>query len=294
MTTATRPKRGPGPRAARRLARAPRRPSPRAKRGLLIAGIGALVVIALYLLVVRDLRAFAIETVSLSGANSGYGPRLEADLERATRTMTTLHVDAGRLREIAERYPAVVSLATDADLPDHLSVQVVEKPPVGTVESERGRRVPVAADGTLLDGQPVDRPLPALAGSAASPGSARRAETVAAARMAAGARGPLVAWVAEVRRGEGGWVAKLRGGPELRFGSLADLSAKWSAAAAVLRAPAARGAGYVDLRLPDRPAAGGFAPPPQAASPAGSPSPTGGDPRPATNPRPELETTDRP
>jgi cell division protein FtsQ len=291
VTTATRPKRGSGARAARRLARAPRRPSPRARRRLFAAGIGALAVIALYLFVVRDLRAFAIETVSLSGASSGYGPKLEADLDGAARTMTTLHVDEGRLRELAKRYPAVVSLEADADLPDHLSIRVVEKPPVGTVEGDGGRRVPVAADGTLLDGQPVDRPLPALEVAAASDRSARRADRVAAARVAAGAPGALAAWVAEVRRGEAGWVAKLRGGPDLRFGSLADLPAKWSAAAAVLRAPGARGAGYVDLRLPDRPAAGNFPPRPGSDSPTAPSSAAGGDAPPSTNPRPELEDT---
>ena len=37
------------------------------------------------------------------------------------------------------------------------------------------------------------------------------------------------------------------------------MRAKWTAAARVLADPSSRGAAYIDLRLPDRPAAGGLA-----------------------------------
>jgi cell division protein FtsQ len=55
-----------------------------------------------------------------------------------------------------------------------------------------------------------------------------------------------------------GLVAELRAGPELRFGDPSRLPAKWIAAARVLAASGARGASYIDLRLPERPAAGGL------------------------------------
>lgn len=293
MSAATRPRRRPA-RAARRLARPSRRLSPRARRRLFAAAIGLLVVAALYVSVVRDLPAFGIETLALSGASSGYGPRLQAELEAAARSMTTLHVDEGRLRELAERYPAVVSLEAEAELPHGLGVRVVERPPVGTVEGTDGRRVPVAADGTLLDGQPVDRPLPALPGRASSGREGQRAATATAARLVAGAPRPLAAWLEQVRPGPTGWIVKLRGGPELRFGSLADLPAKWSAAAAVLRAGSARGAGYVDLRLPDRPAAGGFPRPAREDSAMGARMPQSDGSEAPRNTQPELESLQQP
>ena len=262
MSAATRPRRRRGARAARRLARPPRL-TPRARRRLLGTGIAALAALGgLYLAVVRDLPYFAVETVGLSGASSGYAEQLERELETAARSMTTLHVDESRLRELAGRYPAVTTLTTEADLPHGLTVRVVERPPVGLVEGTRGRPVPVAADGSLLAGQPVDRPLPSLPGRASSGWRAQRATTASAARLTAAAPRTLAVWLERVRRGQTGWTVELRRGPELRFGSLADLGEKWSAATAVLRAPRARGARYIDLRLPDRPAAGGFPPPP--------------------------------
>jgi cell division protein FtsQ len=264
MSATSAPPRRTGTRAARRLARAPLRLSPRRRRRLAAAGLVALVALALYFAVIRDLGSFSIESVRLSGASSGYGPRLQSELEAAARGMTTLHVDEDRLEEVAGRYPAVVSLVADTDFPHGLAVRVTERPPIGVVEGPRGR-VPVAADGSLLDGQPVDRPLPTLPGRASSGRRARRAATTAAASLAATAPKPLAAWLKQVRRGSEGWTIELRDGPELRFGARADLPAKWSAAAAVLRSRAARGARYLDLRLPDRPAAGGFAPRPPAA-----------------------------
>lgn len=291
MSAATKPRRRPAARAARRIARSPRRLSPRGRRRLLAAGLLTLVALALYAAVIRDLPAFRVETVSLSGASSGYGPRLQTELESAARGMTTLHLDQGRLGEIAGRYPAVIAVSADADFPHGLAVRITERPPVGLVAGRGGRRVPVAADGTLLEGQPVDRPLPTLPGRASSGRRARRATTASAARLTAAAPMPLAASLKRVRRGSTGWTVELREGPELRFGSLADLRVKWSAATAVLRSRDSRGARYIDLRLPDRPAAGGFPPPPTASvddSDAGSSDTGSGAP---DEPQPKVEST---
>lgn len=281
MSTATEPRRRRGASAARRLARSPRGLTAKARRRLLATGIAALVALGLYLAVVRDLPAFAVETVGLSGASSGYAPQLERELEAAARSMTTLHVDESRLREVAGRYPAVTTLTTETDFPHGLSVRIVERPPVGLVEGARGKPVPVAADGSLLEGQPVDRPLPSLPGRASSGRRARRATTASAARLTAAAPRTLAVWLERVRRDQAGWTVELRQGPELRFGSLADLGAKWSAATAVLRSPRARGARYIDLRLPDRPAAGGFPPSPASEPGAGAEAPSAGESTPA-------------
>jgi hypothetical protein len=59
-------------------------------------------------------------------------------------------------------------------------------------------------------------------------------------------------------------VAYLSDGPQVILGSAADLDAKWIAAAAILSDSTSRGAEYVDVRLPDRPVAGGLDLPPPA------------------------------
>jgi hypothetical protein len=60
-------------------------------------------------------------------------------------------------------------------------------------------------------------------------------------------------------RSDDGYVAELRDGPELLIGSATRLRAKWAAAARVLADLEARGATYIDLRIPSRPAVGGLA-----------------------------------
>ena len=54
----------------------------------------------------------------------------------------------------------------------------------------------------------------------------------------------------------------LRGGIPVRFGSGSEAAEKWAAAAAVLADPKLDALTYVDVRVPERPAAGGAAPAP--------------------------------
>jgi hypothetical protein len=78
--------------------------------------------------------------------------------------------------------------------------------------------------------------------------------------VAGGAPAVLRSRIANVtHRSNDGYVAELRDGPQLIFGPATRLRAKWAAAARVLADLEARGASYVDLRIPDRPAVGGLA-----------------------------------
>ena len=67
-----------------------------------------------------------------------------------------------------------------------------------------------------------------------------------------------------------GIVVLLRRGPDLIFGDSRRVQAKWAAAVRVLLAPEARGAGYVDVRLPDSPAAGPADPDPEPVAGQGA------------------------
>jgi cell division protein FtsQ len=60
--------------------------------------------------------------------------------------------------------------------------------------------------------------------------------------------------------GSRGLTAALRDGPVLFFGDAARLRAKWTAIVRVLADRSSAGATYLDVRLPERPAAGGVEP----------------------------------
>ena len=92
--------------------------------------------------------------------------------------------------------------------------------------------------------------------------------------MAGGAPAVLRARIETSSGGaDDGYVAELRDGPELIFGAATRLRAKWAAAARVLADLEARGATYVDLRIPSRPAVGGLAATTVTpVAPAGTPS----------------------
>jgi cell division protein FtsQ len=64
----------------------------------------------------------------------------------------------------------------------------------------------------------------------------------------------------EVKVDKRGVIVDLEEGPELIFGGGEEADKKWAAAARVLAEISARGAVYLDLRVPGRVAAGGLAP----------------------------------
>jgi len=131
--------------------------------------------------------------------------------------------------------------------------------PVAALTSGR-RSIAVASDGTLLPGDRT-RSLPAVPMHAlpigtklTNPGTLRAIAVLAAAPAALRAR------VDELDKGKGGLRAILRGGGTLVFGGTDLLQAKWMAASIVLRDPTAKGARYLDVRIPRRPVAGGLPP----------------------------------
>lgn len=258
-------------------------------RRLLAAAAVCLTLAAAYWFWFRDSSFVAVERVTLSGLTTDEAPRLRPALVAAARSMTTLHLDRERLERTVAAYPVVKGLELSPDFPHTLRIRVIEHHPAALIVAGGGR-VPVAGDGTVLSGLPVEGRLPSI--EAERPFEDGRLADRAALRavaVAAAAPPPLRGRLDEVeRRKADGVVVQLRDGPELIFGDATRLRAKWTAAARVLADKAAGGASYVDLRLPGRPAAGGLpaetvapvAPagtaPPTAASPdltAGAPTP---------------------
>jgi len=210
-------------------------------------------------LLLRDADALRVRDVHVTGIASSEGPGVRAALTEAARGMTTLHVREEVLERAVADFPSVAGIDWDAELPDTLVVEVRERRPVAVLEAG-SHRVAVTADGRLLRGLETG-PLPRVAVRAV-PGGERVTEGPALAALAVAAAAPpaLRPRVERIGRGDRGLTLELRDGPALVFGSRARSGAKWASAARVLAEPDAAGATYLDVRIPERVAAGGLAP----------------------------------
>jgi cell division protein FtsQ len=233
--------------------------SARTKRRLLAVATGCLALAGVFQFWFRNSDLVAVEHVTVSGLSTREAPRLRAALAATARSMTTLHLDRERLERAVQAYPVVQALELSPDFPRALHIRVIEHHPAAMAVTD-AERVPLARDGTVLRGVPVEGRLPtvevegALRGERLEDPTARRA-----LRIAGGAPAALRRRIESVeRRKADGLVVPLRDGPELIFGDASRVRAKWTAAARVLADKAAAGASYIDLRLPGRPAAGGL------------------------------------
>lgn len=249
----------------------------------------ALAIAVGYLGWLRDSSLVAVKKVTVTGLTTRQAPAMRGAITEAARTMTTLHVREGELEAVLERYPVVRSVTATPDFPDRLRVHVSERTPVAAVAAGNAAPVAVSADATVLRGVGDTRSL-AIVRTDRPPSGERLADRRAAilVRVLGAAPAPLLARARRVHRdAERGVVVSLRRGPELLLGDSRALPAKWAAAARVLATDAARGASYVDVRLPERPVAGGVGPPPEpepgenvppGAAPGAVPDPPGSAP----------------
>lgn len=236
-------------------------PDPRLRRRLLVAALVAALIGGLYFLWLRDSSLVAVEQVSVTGLTSRDSDRLRAALTSIAKTMTTLHVEPERLERAAVAFPAVAAIEVTRDFPHGLTIHVIEHRPAAVVDVD-GRSIPIAGDGSVLVGMPVEGDLPAIELSGAlpqrrlPPGAARDS-----ARVAGGAPPVIARRLESVGRegGSRGVVVQVEDGPEIVFGGAERVAAKWAAAVRVLADEEAAGAAYVDVRIPERPVAGGVA-----------------------------------
>jgi cell division protein FtsQ len=240
--------------------------SPKLRRRLLVAALLAGVLGAAYMLWFRDSSFVRVERVSVSGLDGTDAPRERAAVVAAARRMTTLHVDEAALRHALAAGARVEAVHVTTDFPHGLRIVVVEKAPVAVLVYGN-ERVAVGSGGVMLpDVEPIPRALPAI-DVGALPSRMRLGHGRARRMVAAAAAAPpaLVERINRLRELPGkGLVAYMSDGPQVILGSAADLGAKWIAAAAILSDGASRGASYIDVRLPDRPVAGGLDLPPPA------------------------------
>jgi cell division protein FtsQ len=220
---------------------------------------GALVVLVLLIpgwLLLRDSSVVAVDHVHVSGLSGPQAEQIRQVIVDASRQMTTLDVDPAKIASAVREFPVVEGISVKAHPLHTLDVTVQEYVPVAAL-TRGGARVAVAGDGTILQGT-LTKDLPQVP-VGAPPGGRRLVEKKALQMVAMLAAAPasLRSRVSSATIDEHGLVAHLRAGPDLYFGPGTRLAAKWIAAARVLGDYTSRGTTYLDLRVPERPAAGG-------------------------------------
>ena len=230
------------------------------RRTRVVLGVAVLLAVLTPLaLWLRNSSLVRVEHVRVTGVGGPETTAIRAALTEAALDMTVLHVRDDALRTAVEPYPVVRSLRTETDFPHGLRIIVNAYDPVAALQAA-GRLTAVAGDGTVLRGTPTHG-LPVVRVRAAPAGERTRdARALRAIGLLAAAPPALRGRVLRIYRGPRGIAAAVQNGPRLYFGGAARLDAKWDAAALVLAQPSSRGASYVDLRVPERPVAGGLKP----------------------------------
>jgi cell division protein FtsQ len=226
----------------------------------LVAGIAAVVWVG-YMWWFRDLSLLAVDHVTVDGVHSREGPAIERALRQTGRGMTILHVRTDELNHAVDSFPEVRSVSASAGFPNTLHIRVEQYEPVAALESGDGRRVAVAGAGILLRGVGPRAALPVVQvsglpqGRTLEPGLPRMLVSVLGEAPA-----KLRPLLVRAYVSDHGVRVPLRNGPVIVFGKPSRIAAKWAAATRVLADPGAGGARFVDVRLPERPAASDSAP----------------------------------
>jgi len=251
-----------GPRSERLLARAR---ATRLRTRLTVLAAVPVVVIGGWLLL-RDSALFSVDRVAISGLGADALPVVSEDLLAAARHETTTDFSLGALREAVAPYTVVAGISATTHFPHGLSIDVLERHPIAHLQVGRHWYL-LDAGGLVITGA-LGRDIAVLRSTALpSGGRTHDGFVLLALGILADAPAPLRRRVVAVTVADGLLVIYLHRGPRLIFGNAALPHAKWDAAAAVLADRSSRGASYIDVQVPSRPAA-------QVADPATTSSST--------------------
>jgi cell division protein FtsQ len=216
----------------------------------------------------RDSSLVSVRDVRIAGVQGIDSGQIRTALDAAALRMTTLDFNAAALRSAVAQYPIVAGLRVRTAFPHTASIVVSERQPVAAL-LEGGQRTAVASDGTVLGAAYLSSSLPTLDASSQPLVGKRLREPAALAAVAVLAAAPasLERFVVRAYTGPEGLTVAMRTGLLVYFGNATRPHAKWASLARVLVSPGSAGATYIDVRLPERPAAG-FTSAPLAASSA--------------------------
>jgi cell division protein FtsQ len=239
-----------------------RLPAPSMPRGrtrvALVCVLAAVPLLGAGWLWLRNSPLAAVEQVHVSGAHGREAHAIDVALREAATHMSTLNVNVRTLRAAVAPFRVVREVQVSAHFPHSLSIRVIEQPPVAALDVN-GVKTAVAADGVVLGPSLLTGSLPTVPGAGGDPlgsGHVHSAAALAALAVMGAAPPALIGWVARIYTGREGLTVAMRDGLELYFGDASRPHAKWLAAARVLADPSSTGATYLDVRLPERAAAG--------------------------------------
>jgi cell division protein FtsQ len=239
----------------------------RLRRYTLLTALLAAALTTLYFTWLRDSSLVRVSDVTVVGLTGPDAARLRARLEEVGKEMTTLHVREASLRKAVATEPSILSIQAVPDFPHGLRIDVLENHPVATIDLPGSGSVPIAGNGTLMPGDRSrarvpeihTQSTPRIGRDSGSPARLADERTTQLVHVAATAPPALLRRTTTIERRAGeGIVVILQSGPRVIFGDATRLPDKWRAAAGVLASKDAAGAAYVDVRLADRPVAGGL------------------------------------
>jgi cell division protein FtsQ len=199
----------------------------------------------------------AVQHVRVSGVHGSEAHAIEAALTGAAKRMSTLDVSTSKLRAAVASYPVVGDVRVRTRFPHGLSIEVIEQSPVATLTAG-GVKTAVAADGVVLGEAHASSSLPTLTSEVQlTPGEHVREAALLGELTVLGAAPKALAKSAErAYSGSKGLTLVMHGGVRVYFGDSSRPHAKWASLVRVLADPGSVGASYVDVRVPERPAAG--------------------------------------
>jgi cell division protein FtsQ len=203
----------------------------------------------------RDSPLVAVEHVQISGVHGVGAGAIDRALERRAKQMSTLDLQPGALRAVVDSFPQVRSLRLRPGFPHSLSIIVQEQLPVAVMLVD-GQRTALAADGVVLGSSFVSNTLPVIDGQTFPSHHVIQPGTLEYLTVLGAAPGALLGLVARAYTTPKGLTLALRDGLLVYFGDGTRPHAKWLSLARVVSDPSSAGASYIDVRMPERPAAG--------------------------------------
>ncbi len=234
--------------------------SRRSLRIALLCALVALPVLGGGWMWLRQSSFVAVEHVRVTGAHGTQAAAIESALTEAAKRQSTLDASPAQLQKAVARFPAVASVHVSTSFPHSMRIAVVERIPVAALLIG-GTRIAIGADGTALGSGVQAGSLPTVADDVAPPSGERdRNPLVLEALTVLGAAPHAVRkYLARAYFSPRGLTVSTQNGLLIYFGDATRPHAKWLALAAVLAQSTSAGALYVDVRSPER-AAAGFAP----------------------------------
>jgi cell division protein FtsQ len=203
----------------------------------------------------RDSPLVSVEHVHVSGVHGVGAREIRLALDDAAKRMSTLDANVGALRARLASFAQVRSLSVSTSFPHTMRITVSEQLPVAVLLSN-GTRTALAANGVVLGRAFLAKSLPVIESSKLALTRVHDSQTLQYLKVLGAAPAPLAKYITRAYTSGKGLTLALQNGMLVYFGDASRPHAKWLSLARVLADPTSTGAAYIDVRMPERPAAG--------------------------------------